>query len=285
MKVKVAELRMAINKFLTEALAEIEQEDVDRLRRAKDGYGETEFEEDVDRLRRAADGYGETEFEEALAGPKDPSVKTNQSPQASAALHTRDKSQMQGVGPRPTMATAFGDEGDNQDQKKNPDSTFNPNKTVALSPTSPNVVAREKMKADRQASIKQISQQQQQQMAQDGWKFEKDPSGNWMAKPPRLGESEEEGQGFAPKYDGAGNVTNRPGQGFKPSYDKNGNVSNRKYTKDQMKFKDDEKVKESAAPSDKEEEFIKKNKADFKKRYGARWKEVLYATANEKFRK
>ena len=49
-------------------------EDVDRLRRAQDGYGETEFEEacdaeetheDVDRLRRAADGYGETEFEEA----------------------------------------------------------------------------------------------------------------------------------------------------------------------------------------------------------------------------
>jgi hypothetical protein len=50
MKVKISELRSAINKFLTEALAEIEQEDVDRLRRAKDGYGETEFEEDVDRL-------------------------------------------------------------------------------------------------------------------------------------------------------------------------------------------------------------------------------------------
>jgi len=41
-------------------------EDADRLRRAADGYGETEFEEDADRLRRAADGYGETEFEEDI---------------------------------------------------------------------------------------------------------------------------------------------------------------------------------------------------------------------------
>jgi hypothetical protein len=44
-----------------------EIESVDRLNRAADGYGETEFEEDADRLRRAADGYGETEFEEDVA--------------------------------------------------------------------------------------------------------------------------------------------------------------------------------------------------------------------------
>jgi hypothetical protein len=40
---------------------------------------------------------------------------------------------------------------------------------------------------------------------------------------------------------------------------------------------------EVAPPSDKAEEFIQKNKGDFKKRYGERWKEVLYATAHEKF--
>src|SRR5210317_1918853 len=42
-------------------------------------------------------------------------------------------------------------------------------------------------------------------------------------------------------------------------------------------------VKEAAPPSDKAEEFVKKNKADFKKRYGSKWKDVLYATANKVF--
>lgn len=34
---------------------------------------------------------------------------------------------------------------------------------------------------------------------------------------------------------------------------------------------------------DKKESFIKKNKKDFKKRYGDRWEQVLYATANKMF--
>lgn len=58
MKVNVKEFR--------EKLRSMFLEDVDRLRRSKDGYGETEFEEDVDRLRRAKAGYGESEFEESV---------------------------------------------------------------------------------------------------------------------------------------------------------------------------------------------------------------------------
>lgn len=42
---------------------------------------------------------------------------------------------------------------------------------------------------------------------------------------------------------------------------------------------------EVSPPSDKAEEFIAKNKEDFKKRYGARWKEALYSTAWKKFNK
>lgn len=154
------------------------------LEELKIGYGETEFEEDVDRLRRAADGHGETEFEEAAVGPKDPSQTTQQSAQSSAALHQRDKSQMQGVGPRPTMANAFGNE--QQPQKKEtigdqPD----PNKTSILTPNSPNAQARAQQKQQRMDQIKNVvGPQGQQSLEKDGWKFEKDPSGNWTAKPP-----------------------------------------------------------------------------------------------------
>lgn len=45
---------------------------------------------------------------------------------------------------------------------------------------------------------------------------------------------------------------------------------------------EDEKIDESAV-SEKGEEFVKKHKKDFQKRYGPRWREVLYATANSKF--
>lgn len=40
---------------------------------------------------------------------------------------------------------------------------------------------------------------------------------------------------------------------------------------------------ERAPPGEKAERFIKKHKPDFKKRYGKRWKEVLYATAWKRF--
>jgi predicted GNAT family acetyltransferase len=43
------------------------------------------------------------------------------------------------------------------------------------------------------------------------------------------------------------------------------------------------KLDEKAPPSEKAERFIQKNKENFKKRYGARWKEVLYATAQKMF--
>jgi hypothetical protein len=79
MKVKVGELR----KFFRENFEQfLKDESVNRLDRARDGYGETEFEESteeveavvegadedveesVNRLNRAEAGYGETEFEE-----------------------------------------------------------------------------------------------------------------------------------------------------------------------------------------------------------------------------
>jgi hypothetical protein len=44
-------------------------------------------------------------------------------------------------------------------------------------------------------------------------------------------------------------------------------------------------VEETAPPGKKAEDFIKSNKDDFKKRYGNRWQEVLYATAWKQFGK
>ena len=46
---------------------------------------------------------------------------------------------------------------------------------------------------------------------------------------------------------------------------------------------DFEPAMESAPPGKKAERFIKHQKADFKKRYGKRWKKVLYATAWKQF--
>jgi hypothetical protein len=112
MKIRLSEFRQIINQFISEALEEMEKESVDRLRRAQDGYGETAFEEDTDRLRRAKDGYGETEFEESTSMISKPQAQS--SAKGSAALHSKDKSKMQGVGPRPNLANAFGD----QSQKK-----------------------------------------------------------------------------------------------------------------------------------------------------------------------
>jgi len=43
------------------------------------------------------------------------------------------------------------------------------------------------------------------------------------------------------------------------------------------------KINEVAPPGKKAEDFIRKNKASFKDRYGKRWEEVLYATAWKKF--
>ncbi len=54
---------------------------------------------------------------------------------------------------------------------------------------------------------------------------------------------------------------------------KNGLTLNEAYTK----------IMERAPKNPKAERFIKKNKAEFKKRYGDRWEEVLYATAWKKF--
>lgn len=216
MRIRLSEFRAIINKFISEAMEEMEQESVDRLNRHASGYDDSEFDESVDRLNRARDGYGETEFEEgagmlmpgqsscssqeneaAGVGPKDPTAKP-QSAGSSAALHTRDKSQMQGVGPRPTMATAFGD----QNQQKKEDEEHDPNKTAVLTPgqrpdserAERQFMAGQKAKkaAHDKEQIKTISQQHQAAMQKDGWKFDRHPSGNgnWTATPPAVKKQE-----------------------------------------------------------------------------------------------
>lgn len=50
-----------------------------------------------------------------------------------------------------------------------------------------------------------------------------------------------------------------------------------------LKHDINESINESAPPGKKAEDFVKKNKASFKERYGKRWEEVLYATAWKKF--
>ncbi len=135
MRVKLSELRKAINQFLQEALEQ--HEDLDRLRRAKDGYGETDFEESVqqediqqediqqediqqeDHTAHSKESGYTNEVEEALTGASGGMDKPK-SASSSAALHTRDKSKMQGVGPRPTMATAFGNEKPQQKKEAAP---------------------------------------------------------------------------------------------------------------------------------------------------------------------
>lgn len=42
-------------------------------------------------------------------------------------------------------------------------------------------------------------------------------------------------------------------------------------------------LSETSPPGAKAERFIRKNKRDFKERYGKRWKKVLYATAWKQF--
>jgi len=46
-----------------------------------------------------------------------------------------------------------------------------------------------------------------------------------------------------------------------------------------------EGIEEVSPPGNDAESFIKQNKDEFKKRYGDRWEEILYATAWEKFGK
>lgn len=67
--------------------------------------------------------------------------------------------------------------------------------------------------------------------------------------------------------------------------DKDGNKkeSMKKAATDKKKSVKESKLQEKAPPGKKAEDFIKSSKADFKKRYGDRWEEVLYATAWKKF--
>jgi hypothetical protein len=175
MKVKLSQLKRALREAF-----EKHQEDVDRLRRAQDGRGETEFEEDVDRLRRAQDGRGETEFEEDV-----------------------DR-----------LRRAQDGRGETEFEEGN--LTFNP--------------------------------------------MDDEENGKSHAVPSEIDLGDTGG--------GA------PGS-LAAAYDP---------VTDQRLTTEDE-LSEVSPPSDKAEEFIKKNKKSFQKRYGARWKEVLYSTAWKKFGK
>lgn len=119
MKVKISQFRQMVREALMEALAE------DHTSHSKESSYSHDVEESIDTEKRAKLGYAgeqptgeydviglhEADVAEAMTGATDPSQKSQQgSASSSAALHTRDKSQMKGVGPRPTMATAFGDQ-------------------------------------------------------------------------------------------------------------------------------------------------------------------------------
>jgi hypothetical protein len=149
---------------------------------------------------------------EAPAGTLDPRLKP-QPAQASAALHGRDKSQMQGVGPAPTM----------MDPKRDP---FKPIGEAPAGTLDPR--------------LKPQSTQ---------------------ASAALHGKDKSQMQGVGPRP----TMTDPKRDPFKP------------LGGDQMQ--------EASPPSDKAEDFIRKNKDSFKKRYGARWKQALYGAAWEKFGK
>jgi hypothetical protein len=76
---------------------------------------------------------------------------------------------------------------------------FNPNKTSELPPEeNPDSSDADRtfqktmngqLKAAKQQAIKQISHQQQAEMQAQGWKFDRQPDGNWSASPPKSGGS------------------------------------------------------------------------------------------------
>lgn len=122
MRIKISEFR----KFIREAIETLAQEDVDRLRREKDkygddveesvdrinrnkhGYGDSEFDESVDRVNRNKSGYGDSLFDESLNDlDLEASIASTPATPQSARQKPQDKSQMQGKGAAPTMATAF----------------------------------------------------------------------------------------------------------------------------------------------------------------------------------
>lgn len=120
MKVKISQFRQMVREALMEALEE------DHTSHSKESSYSHDVEESISREKRAEHGYTnedspeyddlmEDQQTEAMTGASDPNKPQPGSASSSAALHTRDKSQMQGVGPRPTMATAFQDPGKKQE--------------------------------------------------------------------------------------------------------------------------------------------------------------------------
>lgn len=208
MKVRVSELRKLLNKAIMEVL-----QAEDHSAHSKDSGYSSEVEESISREKRAEHGYGNEdtpEYDDVMEttlGASDPNkFQPQQSANQSAALHTRDKSQMQGVGPRPGMDTAFAPIGG---QKEAMTGATNPNKPQMGAQASANLHTRDK--------------------------------------------SQMQGVGPRPTMATA--------------------------------FGDQPPKKEAAGPSDKAEDFMRKNKADYKKRYGARWKDALYADAAKKSKK
>jgi hypothetical protein len=107
---------------------------------------------------------------------------------------------MQGKGGQQSLTQVFGNDQPQQPQKKEAATDFNPNKTAELPPEeNPNSSDADRtfqktmngqLKAAKQQAIKQISHQQQAEMQAQGWKFDRQPDGNWSASPPKNGGSQ-----------------------------------------------------------------------------------------------
>jgi hypothetical protein len=265
MRIRLSEFRKIIHKFISEAMDEMEQESVDRLNRARDGYGETEFEESIQQEDHTAhskeSGYSD-EVVEALTGASGGMDKPKTA-SSSAALHTRDKSQMKGVGPRPTMANAFNDPGKKQEAaaasdqevphtgkssgpmngmqmiKKNPNGSSNLTKNGNKFKYIPGVGVHKQDEAMTGASDPNKQKQSTSSSAalhtRDKSKMQGVGPRPTMAtafgdQEQQKKEAEDNQQQQAkkdPNVHGPLSGNQSDGKGFRPSYDKNGNVSNR----------------------------------------------------------
>jgi len=247
MKIPINEFKVFLRTYLQEAIS---------------------FKEDQDRLRRSEDGYGETDFEEGLAGTG-PAMPSSQ-------RQFKDKSSMQQVGPAPTLDpnqpgrnpfTNLNEppkkaEGVNQSRRKargyqNEDPADYPVSEVGNSTLEPTQILSPEEQAYDSGKVAgipslttpkpfNVTPKSQKAVYKLGVNAEKDLK-NMAAASPEF------------------KFTKQPNGDFEFS------------RKDQLK-------KENAPSNEKAEDFIKKNKADFKKRYGARWEEVLYSAANKKFK-
>jgi hypothetical protein len=257
----------SFRKVLNEAFSKI-MEDQDRVRRHEDGYGD-DLEEDQDRVRRHEDGYGD-DLEEA---PEDFLTSPNKPGLPSVQKRLPRKISGKGSDTSRYGVKWFDQQFSGQDLADAlgvlpPDMKKRVLQKLGVDPsTTSESVNKKKINEIAPLFTKVFGRDPKQQTQPEkqmpgGWPGAKAGSGGLGANPnvdPKTGMRM------------ARNVDKQTGQ-RKPFlsavYDP---ISDQDTADMQM-----ERSKEA-------EQFILKNKAKFKKQYGNRWQEVLYATANKMF--